>query len=221
MVLDRDPQCAAAALSSPRVRVEAVSWDEGLARHLAQATPGDHVVPYHWAPHVLLDWLAHDLGRHGLRLDRAPLAASVAPRTGAVGGLDPRPRVADDTATAEALPACPPVTLTTGAGDVAMSYADFVCPVSCIEPALCPHTRGPRSWTLAGELGRVRHSYVFPCTHLAWGVGTIPVSSIFSVREQIVASRRQGDLPTGAALWISTASHCHGLAARVVVGADR
>lgn len=207
-----------AALSSPRVRVETVPWDEGLTRHLAHAGPGDHLVPYHWAPHVLLDWLIRDLGRHGLRLARAPLVSTgeTPPSTGAVFGLDPRPRVG--LANTEALPACPPVTLTTKAGDVAMSYADFICPVACIEPALCPHTRGPRSWSLVSELVHARNSYVFPCTHLAWGVGTIPVSAIFRTRDQIVDRRMRGDLPGGTPLWITAASHCHGLAARVVVG---
>lgn len=99
-----------------------------------------------------------------------------------------------------------------------MSYADFVCPVSCIEPALCPHTRGPRSWSLASELAHARNSYVFPCTHLVWGVGTIPVSAIFHARDQIVERRMRGELPAGTPLWITAASHCHGLAARVVAG---
>ena len=105
--------------------------------------------------------------------------------------------------------------LATAAGDVALSYAEWLCPPACIEPALCPHTRGPKHWSLAGELARVPRSFVFPCLHLAYGVGTIPVSSIFAVRDRVVEGLRRGEAGPAHPMWISSASHCHGLAAKV------
>lgn len=189
VIIDRDPGCAAAALASGRVRLEVAEWDAWLAGNLSHCAMGDHLVPYHWAPHVLLDWLVADLSRHRLTLKRTP------------GLEDP--------------PARPPVLRQTGAGDLAMSYAEWLCPPACIEPALCPHTRGPKSWSLAGELARAPRSFVFPCLHLAYGVGTIPVSAIFGVRDHLVEAVRRGEVGAETPAWISSASHCHGLAARV------
>lgn len=189
VVIDRDPACAAASLVSGRVRLDVASWNDWLAENLSHLGMGDHLVPYHWAPHVLLDWLVADLARHSLTLRR----------TSEPG--DP--------------PARPPVLRETKAGDLAMSYAEWLCPPACIEPALCPHTRGPKSWSLAGDLARAPRSFVFPCLHLAYGVGTIPLSAIFGVRDHLVEALRRGEVGPDAPAWIASASHCHGLAARV------
>lgn len=193
VVIDRDPGCAVARLVSERVRLEVASWSDWLAENLSHSGMGDHLVPYHWAPHVLLDWLTADLSRHRLTLRRSPELAEP--------------------------PARPPVLRETKAGDLAMSYAEWLCPPACIEPALCPHTRGPKSWSLAGELARASHSFVFPCLHLAYGVGTIPLSAIFGVRDRLVDALRRGEVGPDAPVWIGSASHCHGLAARVTLQA--
>ncbi len=189
VVIDRDPSCAAAGLAGERVRLEVASWNDWLARNLWRHKGLDHLVPYHWAPHVLLDWLAADLGPQGWSLARTPDRSEP--------------------------PAHPPVLRETGAGDLAMSYAEWLCPPACIEPALCPHTRGPKSWSLATELANAPRSFVFPCLHLAYGVGTIPVSAIFGVRDNLRDALRRGEVGPGAPAWITSASHCHGLAARV------
>jgi len=189
VVIDRDPSCAVAALVNSRLRLDVSSWDEWLGVNLSRTALGDHLVPYHWAPHVLLDWLVTDLERHGLSLTRAFARAEP--------------------------PARPPVLRETKAGDLALSYAEWLCPPACIEPALCPHTRGPRSWSLATDLAKARHSYVFPCMHLAYGVGTIPISAIFGVRDHLVEALLRGDITPETPVWIGSASHCHGLAAPI------
>lgn len=190
VIIDRDPNCAAAPLVGERVRLAPVSWDEWLAAHLSSCGEGDHLVPYHWAPHVLLDWLSNDVGRAGFSLVRTPHQS------------DP--------------PARPPVLRDTKAGDLAMSYAEWLCPPACIEPALCPHTRGEKWWSLATELKEADRSFAFPCMHLAYGVGTIPLSAIFGVRDKI--HRLASDLAAKGdpyeEIWIGTASHCHALTAR-------
>ena len=191
VVVDRDPRCAVATLVNERVRLDVASWNDWLAAHLSHAGPGDHLVPYHWAPHVLLDWLTADLARHGLALTRTFELAEP--------------------------PARPPVLRETKGGDLAMSYAEWLCPPACIEPALCPHTRGPKTRSLATDLAKAPRSFVFPCMHLAYGVGTIPVSAIFNVRDRLVDALRRGDAGPKKPIWIGSASHCHGLAAAVTV----
>ncbi len=189
VVIDRDPWCAVAGLVGDRVRLEVASWNDWLAENLKHFEDSDHLVPYHWAPHVLLDWLKADLAGRGLSLAR--------------------------TSDLSEPPARPPVFRETKAGDLAMSYAEWLCPPACIEPALCPHTRGPKWWSLATELAEAPRSYVFPCLHLVYGVGTIPVSAIFEVRDRLVDGLSRGEIRADTPVWIGAASHCHGLGARV------
>ena len=90
----------------------------------------------------------------------------------------------------------------------------------CIEPALCPHTRGPRDWSLAADLATPRagepfdEHVVFRCLHLVYGVGTTPVAEIVAARDRLVAGLRRGH----RTYLVSTSSHCHGLATPLVAG---
>jgi hypothetical protein len=188
VVVDRDPACLARAQADPLVRFDVADWSEWLDAHLPSAAADDHLVPYHWAPHLLLDWLARATDG---RVDRAtPWPLRGTPYEGA-----------------------------TGAGDRALSYATWICPVTCIEPALCPHTRGPRDWSLAADLQEPAAGETFDgqvvlrCLHLAYGVGSIPVRSILDARDRLLAA-------AGTYL-VSTASHCHGLATPLTVGEAR
>jgi hypothetical protein len=187
VVVDRDPACAAAAWRDPRVQLDVARWDDWLDDHLGAAGAGDHFVPHHWAPHLLFDWLAREAERAGLRARRG---GALAPR-----GL--------------------PFEADTAAGDRALSYAAWTCPPRCIEPALCPHTRGPRDWSLAADLEAVPAGdtgsghVVLRCLHLVYGVGTIPVTDILAARDRLVAGGRRG-----RGRWlVATSSHCHALAA--------
>ena len=92
-----------------------------------------------------MDWLARHARRAGAAVER--------------GGEVPTPGV--------------PVERRTRDGDVALSYATWLCPPTCIEPALCPHTRGPKDWSLARDLdgpAGADDRIVFRCLHLVWGV---------------------------------------------------
>lgn len=194
VLVDRDPRCAAAAVDDARVRVVVADWSDWMDAHLASSDPGDHLVPYHWAPHLLLEWLRREVARRGGRARRAGAPAA--------RGL--------------------PMERDTAAGDRALSYADWTCPVTCIEPALCPHTRGPRDWSLAADLERpaagegLQGQVVFRCLHLVWGVGTIPVRDILGARDRVVADLTRG----GGRYLVATSSHCHALASVVEVSRD-
>lgn len=196
VVVDRDPSCPASRYADPRVRIEAADWSQWLQAHLDEAGSGDHLVPYHWAPHLLLTWLEGQAARVG---------AATARREGL---------------TQRGLPYEAP----TKAGDRALSYASWACPVFCIEPALCPHTRGPKDWSLAGDLERPRKEdavddrVVFRCLHLVYGVGTVPVADILAARDRLIAGLRSGP----RRYLVATSSHCHALATvlEVVPGAD-
>ena len=190
-VVDRDPACAAARYADPRVRIDAADWSGWLDAHLQEAGPADHLVPYHWAPHLLLTWLEGQAARAGARTLRK---AGPPPR-----GL--------------------PYEGTTTTGDRALSYASWVCPPTCIEPALCPHTKGAKDWSLAGDLETPRPGdgvddrIVFRCLHLVYGVGTIPVADILAARDRMIAGLERGP----RAYLVATSSHCHALATRLDV----
>jgi hypothetical protein len=191
VVLDRNPGCMASGLTDPRVRLEIAEWSDWLDAHLGGFGSDDHFVPYHWAPHLLRDWLGRQAERAGAEVSRG-------------GGL-PSPGV--------------PVERTTGEGDTALSYATWTCPPTCIEPALCPHTRGAKDWSLAADLERSGPAeeslgrIVFRCLHLVWGVGTVPMAAIHAARDRIVCGLREGPRR-----WmVATSSHCHALAAVLVV----
>ncbi|MGE0455381.1 MAG: hypothetical protein AB7O37_15245 [Vicinamibacteria bacterium] len=189
VVVDRDAGCRAAARvrGDPRAELAVAEWDAWLDAELGRLLAGDQLVPYHWAPHLLVGWLAREALRAGGRVVRQ------------AGGLPARGL---------------PFERETRDGDRALSYATWPCPPTCIEPALCPHTRGPKSWSLAGELSSVRlgepydEALVLPSFHYAWGVASIPVARILDARARVVEAARSG----ARRFLVATASHCHGLA---------
>jgi hypothetical protein len=63
LVVDRDPACAVARQTAPGVILEVADWDDWLDDHLAGLDARAHVVPYHWAPHLFLNWLARQARR--------------------------------------------------------------------------------------------------------------------------------------------------------------
>jgi hypothetical protein len=190
LVVDRDAGCAAAAFGPP-VELERSEWSSWLNDHLATLDPAAHLVPYHWAPHLLRDWLTSQLTAAGA--DVTPAAGIEARRL--------------------------PFESTTTSGDRALSYASWICPPTCIEPALCPHTRGARDWSLCADLERpaARESFddqiVFRCLHLVYGVGTVPVRDILAARDRLRAGLGRGP----RRYFIATSSHCHALAGAVEV----
>lgn len=186
VVVDRDPLCEASRVQDPRVELAVADWTAWLDTQADAVGPTAHLVPYHWAPHVLVDWLTVQVGR----------AHGSARRGGDVPTLGT------------------PVDRATRDGDRALSYATWICPPTCIEPALCPHTRGPKDWSLAADLAGptvgvgLHGRLVFRCLHLVWGVGTVPMGDILAARDRVVAGIAEGT----RRYLVATSSHCHALA---------
>ncbi|MEO8563936.1 MAG: hypothetical protein ABI601_17785 [bacterium] len=205
IVVDRDPLCAVAMLASadvpPGLEVVTSDWREFFTRWLAEsamhgAGVRDAIVPSPLMPHLMAGWL----------VDRA------------------RERWPDRSIHIEPLHA-PPAVPWQRAGDDGthyVSFAEWMCPINCIEPARCPETRGERSWSMPVAVrayaeseraaGRILEPpLVFHCTHRAYGVGMIDVREVIDADASIAAAAGARE----ASFLVGTVSHCHG-ALRVV-----
>lgn len=208
VVVDRDVRCAVVATPAaelPRFELEVAGWDDFFARYLnaAAAEPARHlrdaIVPSPLMPHLMARWL---LGRARARwpereVRTAPLESAPAVPWQRAGG--------DDTHY--------------------VSFAEWMCPINCIEPARCPHTRGERTWSLPSALksyvdseraaGRdLEGPFVFHCSHRAFGVGMLDVADVLSADRAIAERGERG----ASAFLVGTASHCHGALQRIVLG---
>ena len=209
IVVDRDARCAVTAAPAgdalPPFALEVAEWEAFFARYLdaAAATPDRHaadaVVPSPLMPHLMAGWL---VGRARARWPRR--AVRTAP-------LESRPSVPWQRAGPD--------------GTHYVSFAEWMCPINCIEPARCPHTRGERTWslppTVAGYVDSERAAgrtlegpFVFHCAHRAYGVGMLDVAAVVAADRAIAERGDRGP----AAFLVGTVSHCHGALQRIVVG---
>jgi hypothetical protein len=163
-------------------------FDEWLAA--AVANPDEHtrdaIVPSPLMPHLLFEWLlarARVLARRELPVVMPAEIAGV------------------------------PWQKEGGDGTRYVSYATWMCPINCVEPAKCPHTRGPRDWSFhsalladapGGALALLR------VTHRTFGVGMIDVADVIAAHDLM---RRE--VGAGRGLRVATASHCHGAVAAI------
>ena len=207
IVVDRDASCRAARESPPGIDIVIDDWHAWFAGFLATAAADptahtdDAIVPSPLMPHLLFDWIA----------DRA--RAAWPRRTVTVAPLDEPPAVPWQRASPD------------GATHY-VSFAEWMCPINCIEPARCPATRAERTWTMpaaASEFVRAAATrghemsgpFVFHCTHRAYGVGMIDVSSITAADAEIGLLAQNGAVDA----LIGTMSHCHGAFGRLQIAA--
>jgi hypothetical protein len=194
VIVDRAENCQARTLQGSQLIYDVRDWDDFFDAYFSDATPDipDHVVPPPFTPHLSLAWLLRTLRR-----DLPVVHWSLEPF--------------------RALPGTPFQQQSEG-GPLIVSHADWICPVHCIEPGTCPHTRGARFWDLErtvdslvlplAEAGQaVEQVHLFRCLHLAYGVGTFPASAIVRARQQIrAAATHAGE----HRFVVGTVSHCHG-----------
>jgi hypothetical protein len=209
-VVDRDAGCAVtrehAPGDFPTFTLACAEWEDFFARYLDDAAgePASHlhdaIVPSPLMPHLMAHWL---LSRARARW----------------------PSRAVGTAALQSAPAVP-WQRAGGDGTHYVSFAEWTCPINCIEPPRCPHTRGERTWSLPPAIehyvqveragGRpLEGPFVFHCAHRAYGVGMLDVADVLAADRAIAERGAQG----AADFLIGTASHCHGALQRLVVGA--
>lgn len=213
LVVDRDADCAVARALTENgkadplaVRVVTSPWDDFLDGWLEAciadpiAAAGDAIVPSPLMPHLLFQWLERRARRRWPK------------RHVSVEPLDRPPAVPWERASPN--------------GTHYVSFAEWTCPVNCIEPARCPKTRDARSWSMPDALrewadverraGRtVAGPFVFHCTHRVYGVGMIDVADVLTADAELARLGAAGALDA----LVGTVSHCHGALNRLVVGA--
>jgi hypothetical protein len=200
VVVDRDPQCRArrelpAATDRSFVTSE---WGEFFDRFLFMVQPpgggepGDYVVPSPHMSHLMFEWL--------VRRIRARVPGRLVEVVDVPEGLGtPYDRSAPDRTRY-------------------VSFADWICPTHCIEPATCPAIGAPRTWEMSQAVGalarRLRGAgrmvagpVLFICRHHVFGVGTFAVEAVLEGERLAVEAARAA--PEVAVL-VGTVSACHG-----------
>jgi hypothetical protein len=96
-----------------------------------------------------------------------------------------------------------------------VSFATWTCPINCIEPRICPHTRSERDWSMPVALAaQAPVVALLHCVHRAYGVGMFDTIEVVHADERI---RAVGEKGSGEVI-IGTVSHCHGALTRLVFG---
>ncbi|HZS60730.1 MAG TPA: hypothetical protein VFA43_15750 [Gemmatimonadaceae bacterium] len=190
VVVDRDKNCAATK-NLGEAELIVAEWTEYFRHHMTDA---DAIVPSPLMPHLMYEWVR----------DRA------------------KARWPDREIATRPLPSVPPTPWERAAPDGVhyVSFATWLCPTNCIEPATCPHTKGPRDWTLPVTIRDyatregLAGPALFPVTHRAYGVGMLNVADV------VAADALVQDLATSASadVLIGTVSHCHGALAVLSIG---
>jgi len=98
-----------------------------------------------------------------------------------------------------------------------VSYADWICPTHCIEPAICPVIRAPRSWEMSEAMEELRRGLdssrptagpvLFVCEHRVFGVGMFEVAAVLG-GDAVVTEAGSARSPVD--VLVGTVSSCHG-----------
>ena len=206
VVVDRDPDCRVAREEAGDTVLEIGEWSDFFAGFLGEAArdpaaaTAAAVVPSPLMPHLLFDWI----------VDRS--RARWPQRNVAVVPLERPPDVPWQRASHDG---------TTHY----VSFAEWMCPINCIEPLRCPATREVRDWTMPRAVAEhvdtersrghiLRGPFVFHCTHRAYGVGMIDVGAVLDADRDIAALGEAGPVD----VLVGTMSHCHGALGRLTIG---
>ncbi len=198
LLVDRDPTCQATRELPPREGRVLVSaeWGDFLDRYLADdhpeaPQPQDVIVPSPLMPHLMYEWL---LRRARARWPGRQVETRPVP-------LDPGT----------------PWASTAPDGTRYVSFADWICPTHCIEPALCPVIRAPRTWEMTDMLGDLTARLdaraptagpvAFVCRHTVHAVGTFGAREV-QAGDRTVAEAGRGTGPVDVV--VATVSSCHG-----------
>jgi glycine/D-amino acid oxidase-like deaminating enzyme len=207
LLVDRDPRCRAGAELPEAADRQLITseWDAFFDRFLGAARPAavsdeqDYIVPSPHMPHLMFEWV--------LRRSRARFVDRQFEVVPVPESLDtPYDRTAADRTRY-------------------VSFADWVCPTHCIEPAICPAIGRARTWEMPDAVRALAERLraggkpvfgpaLFVCRHHVYGVGTFAVDAVLE-GERILAEAAQAE---GATALIGTVSSCHGALNLVRVG---
>ena len=199
LVVDRDPQCRFVREigDSAIVTLVAQEWGDFFDAYLSLVgpsspeEPGDAIVPSPLMPHLMYEWLIRQARR----------------------------RWPERLVETRVVPSGPATPYDVGAPDGTryVSYADWICPTHCIEPAICPVIRAPRTWEMTEALqrltSRLNSSHptagpvLFLCEHRVYGVGMFDVAAVLEGNGLVTAAGAAG---RPVDVLIGTISSCHG-----------
>jgi hypothetical protein len=199
LVVDRDPSCRFAREIGSGDGRELIhqDWDDFFDEFLPGAAagvgggPADTIVPSPLMPHLMYRWLVRQAEARwpGRVVETRPVPTS--PGT--------------------------PYDVSAPDGTRYVSYADWICPTHCIEPALCPVIRAPRSWDMVdamqGLTRRLARSaptsgpVLLVCEHRVFGVGMFDASAVAAGNAIVATAGAPG---TSVDVVVGTISHCHG-----------
>jgi len=208
LIVDRDPGCQFAREIGPSETAELVvrEWGAFFDDYLGSVTEsmgalGDAIVPSPLMPHLMYQWL---LRRAAARWPRRI--------------VEERP---------VAIPAETPYDALAPDGTRYVSFADWLCPVHCIEPATCPMIRAPRTWDIAEAVGALTRRLgraqptagpvLFVCEHRVFGVGMFDVRAVLA-GDALVADAGTSGGPVDVV--VGTVSHCHGAVSLLHLGPE-
>lgn len=210
LVVDRDPRCRVAverdAFDVPNLDIVVDKWTPFFDRYLDRAAEHpdsaapDAIVPSPLMPHLMYEWLAR---RARARWPRRVVESRPVDEP---SGIPWQRRGAD--------------------GTHYVSFAEWICPVNCVEPKLCPATRGERSWSMppavraAAEEARrngrnLAGPVIFHCQHRAYGVGMFDTRDVVAGDALVREAAEAGEVE----ILVGTVSHCHGALSVLHVGA--
>src|SRR6266550_1279957 len=217
VVVDRDADCRARRELGPAPDRDFVAseWSAyfdavlGTAVRARHGEPQDYIVPSPLMPHLMFEWVVRRA-----RARWPERHVTVEPVPGTLGTPYDRAAPAPDHTRY-------------------VSFADWICPTHCVEPALCPAIGQPRSWEMGeavtqlverlrgvgrgeGEGERVSGPALFVCRHHVFGVGTFAVDAVLAGDALVAAAGESGE-PAG--VLIGTISSCHGALNVLRIGA--
>jgi hypothetical protein len=197
VVVDRDQACAVATTwrDEREVMVVRSEWGPFFDDYLGAASAGgpssDAIVPSPLMPHLMFDWLLRRAQRRWPQrpVERRPLQ---------------RP---PNVPWQSALPS----------GTHVVSFAEWMCPVNCVEPAKCPAIKAPRTWSMPTAMRAYVDTHrldtsplagpvIFHCEHRAYGVGMFDTQEVLD--GDALVARAAANAP--ADVLVGTVSHCHG-----------
>lgn len=208
IVVDRNSDCQARRElgEAPDRKFVTSDWTTFFDEFLQPVSPSarppdDYIVPSPHMPHLMFEWV---LNRARARWPNRSI--TVEPVPGSVATPYDRPG-ADQTRY--------------------VSWADWICPTHCIEPALCPAIGSARTWEmgdtvheLAEQLrggGRAVHGpALFVCKHQVFGVGMFAAEAV-RAGDQLVQEAGAASAP--AEILVGTISSCHGALNVLRIGA--